>query len=98
MARDEKFSFRPDFSDAGQKSGDGEGASYLWFSPVGEPESRLRYAVIDDELDGMLQIEPGEGRFKKGLKAWCYRSEEGDEHTEWVVLKTRPNRIDLKQV
>ena len=98
MGRDDNFSFRPDFSDAGQKSSDGDGAEFVWFSPVEEPESRLRYAVIEKEDGGVLKIEPGEGRFKKGLKAWCFVSEEAEEHTEWLVLKTRPNRIDLKQI
>lgn len=97
MQREDKFSFRPDFSDAGSKSAESDDATFTWFSPVDEPESKHRYAVIKEE-DGVLQIQPGEGRFKKGLKAWRYAKEDTEEHTVWGVLKVRPNRIDLKQV
>jgi len=95
MPRDENFTFRPDFSDAGAKSAESTDASFVWFSPPEEPETRYRYAVIKEE-GGLLQIQPGEGRFKKGLRAWRYKGEETEDHTEWVVVKTRPNRIDLK--
>jgi hypothetical protein len=97
MARDEKFTFRPDFSDAGSKDAEGEGALFTWFGPEDESETRLRYAVIKEE-GGLLQIQPGEGRFRKGLKAWRYAAEDANEHTVWGVLKARPNRIDLKQL
>ncbi|MAB91161.1 MAG: hypothetical protein VX913_16015 [Planctomycetota bacterium] len=95
MPRDEKSPFRPDLSDAGSINAEGDGATFTWFGPEDEPETRMRYAVIKEE-DGLLQIQPGEGRFRKGLKAWRYATEDADAHTAWGVLKTRPNRIDLK--
>jgi hypothetical protein len=53
--------------------------------------------VIKEE-EGILSIAPGEGRFKKGLTALRYESEDAAESTTWLVLKTRPNRIDLRKV
>jgi len=90
-----KDSFRPDKSHAGEKSKESQEAVWAWFSPVGEPRARHRYAVIKEE-EGVLSIQPDEGRFKKGLKAVRYDSEEEQEGREYVVLKTRPNRIDLQ--
>lgn len=97
MPRDENFTFRPDFSDAGSKSEESSDARFTWFSPPEEPETRYRYAVIKEEGD-LLQIQPAEGRFKKGLQAWRYDCEETEKYTVWAVVKTRPNRIDLKAV
>ena len=96
MARGEEFKFRPDFKDAGSKSQEGDDAVWTWFSPPDEADSRHKYAVIKEE-DGLLQIQPGEGRFKKGLKAVRYKSEDSKTGKTWLVLKTRPNRIDLKR-
>ncbi len=59
--------FGPDKGESGTKSTEGSDAVFAWFGPEGDPETRYRYAVIKDE-DGILSIEPGEGRFKKGLK------------------------------
>jgi len=97
MPREENFTFRPDFSKAGSKENEGEGALFTWFSPPDEGGGRFRYAVIKEE-DGVLSIQPDEGRFKKGLEAWRWVSEEGDGHTAWVVTKVRPNRVDLRPV
>lgn len=96
MARDDSI-FKPDLSKAGSKSKEGDGANWTWFSPPGEPDHRFRYAVIKEE-GGLCQILPDEARFKKGLKAWRFAGEEETDHTVWMVLKTKPNRIDLKQV
>lgn len=90
----DNLNFRPDKRELGMKSKEGGDATYTWFSPAGEPEHRLRYAVIKEE-DGLLQVLPDEGRFKKGLPAWRFDSEEGGSHTVWVVTKVRPNRVDL---
>lgn len=97
MSREENFTFRPDFSEAGESGIESSDASFTWFSPPEEPETRYRYAVIKDEGD-LLQIQPSEGRFKKGLKAWRYKGEETEKYSVWVVVKTRPNRIDLAPV
>ena len=90
----EDFTYRPDLSDAGQKSKESNSAKFTWFSPVDEPEARFRYAIIKEEKS-LLQIMPAEGRFKKGLMAWRFKDEESDKHTVWQVTKVRPNRIDL---
>ncbi|HMS18230.1 MAG TPA: hypothetical protein PKA37_15405 [Planctomycetota bacterium] len=90
----EDFNFRPNKSELGFKTKIADGAQFAWFSPVEEPEHRLRYAVIKEEA-GVLQILPTEGRFKKGLDAWRFADEEAEEHTVWTVAKVRPNRIDL---
>ncbi|MAE95250.1 MAG: hypothetical protein CL910_11370 [Deltaproteobacteria bacterium] len=95
MPKEDNFTFKPDFSDAGSKSAEGDGAQWTWFSPVDENETRMRYPIIKEE-DGILSILPDEGRFKRGLMAWRYPSEEAEDHTVWLVLKVRPNRIDLR--
>lgn len=93
MVKEEPFK-GPDPRDAGVKGKEGPGAVFTWFGPVDEPQTRFRYAVIKEE-EGVLSIEPGEGRFKKGLQAVRYTSEEATEGTRWLVVKTRHNRIDL---
>lgn len=96
MQKDDPFPFIPKRGDAGVKSTEGDDAVFAWFSPVDDPETRFKYAVIKEE-NGIVSIEPGEGRFKKGLKAARWASNEADECTTWLVLKTKSNRIDLKQ-
>ena len=93
----EKSPFSPDKSDAGMTSKESEKAVFTWFGPVGEPQVRYRYAVIKEE-DGILSIQPGEGRFKKGLKAVRYESEDAESGSTWLVVKVRNNRIDLQPV
>ncbi len=88
--------FTLDKSKAGAKTAESEEAVFTWFSPVDAPKSRFRYAVIKEE-GGVVSIQPGEGRFKKGLTALRWTAEKEGESAVWVVLKTRPNRIDLKR-
>jgi len=87
--------FAPDMRAAGEKSIEGTDAVFTWFGPEGEAFTRHRYAVIKEEA-GVLSIQPGEGRFKKGLKAIRYTDEKTEDGAVYRVLKTRPNRIDLK--
>lgn len=89
-------SLRPDPSLAGAKSKTSDDARVTWFGPVGEPSVRFRYGILEEEGD-LLSVLPGEGRFKKGLKAVRYGSEEAEEGELYVVLKTRPSRIDLRR-
>jgi hypothetical protein len=93
----EDFSFRPKKSELGEKSTEAPGAKFVWLSPVEEPEHRFRYAVIKDEK-ALLQIQPNEGRFKKGLSAWRFESDEAEEHSVWLVSKVKPNRVDLTKI
>ena len=94
--RDKELPFAPDRSEAGLKTSESSDAVFTWFGPTGEPGTRFRYAVIKEE-GGLLSIQPAEGRFKKGLNAIRYLDEEAKEGTTWLVLKTRPNRIDLRK-
>jgi hypothetical protein len=96
MTQEDRINFRPDLSKAGEKGTEASDAVFTWFSPVEDPASKIRYAVIKEE-DGVLSIQPGEGRFKRGLQAWRFADQDGEDHTVWVVLKTRPNRIDLEK-
>lgn len=73
-----------------------DAAEFAWFSPVGD-DQRYRFLVVREE-DENLSILPGEGRFKRGLRAWRWDAAEGGEHVTYVVLKTRHNRIDLRRV
>ena len=92
----EEQPFRPDKRNSGVKSTESTDAVFTWFGPVDAPKTRFRYAVVKEE-DGVLSIQPGEGRFKSGLKAVRYDSQDAEDGAEWVVVKTRPTRIDLKQ-
>lgn len=92
----QKPGFAPDLSKAGAKSTEAESAVFTWFSPVDEPELRFRYAVIKEEGD-KLSIQPGEARFKKGWPALRWTADKDGESTKWIVLKTKPNRIDLER-
>ncbi len=69
-------------------------AVFTWFGPEGV-ESRFRFLVLKEE-GALLSVLPGEGRFKKGLHAWRWDADEGGDPSEYVVLKTRGNRIDLR--
>lgn len=73
-----------------------DAAEFTWFSPVDE-DQRYRFLVLR-EGEGTLSILPGEGRFKRGLRAWRWDAAEGGSHETYVVLKTRHNRIDLQRV
>jgi hypothetical protein len=80
--------------DDAKKHPDGE-AEFTYFGPVGDP-NRFRFLVLREDGD-LISILPGEGRFKKGLHAWRWEEDEGGEPTDYLVLKTRSNRIDLKR-
>ena len=71
-----------------------ESGNFAWFGPVEDGGIRFRYAVIREE-GAEISIQPGEARFKKGLKALRWPDREGGTSTTWMVAKTRPNRIDL---
>lgn len=73
---------------------DSAAANFTWFGPTDDDAIRFRYAVIREEA-AEVSIQPGEARFKKGLKALRWPDREGGTSTTWLVAKTRPNRIDL---
>ncbi len=79
-----------------QKHPAGE-AVFTYFGPVGTTQ-RFRFLVLKEAGD-LLSILPGaEARFKTGLKALRWDQAEGGESTNYLVLKTRPNRIDLRKI
>jgi len=72
-------------------------AVFTYFGPVGTTQ-RFRFLVLKDAGE-LLSVLPGsEGRFKTGLKALRWDEAEGGASTEYLVLKTRPNRIDLRKI
>jgi hypothetical protein len=72
-------------------------AVFTWFGPVGTT-ARFRFLVLKEAGD-LLSLLPGaEARFKTGLKAVRWDQAEGGESTTYLVLKTRPNRIDLRKI
>jgi hypothetical protein len=71
-------------------------AQFTWFGPV-DAQDRFRFLVVREDGDD-ISILPGEGRFKKGLRAWRWDAAEGGEHETYVVQKTKHNRIDLRRV
>ena len=94
MPQDAFKPFRPDRRLAGVKTKESETAVFTWFGPEGEPDTKFRYAVIQEEGD-KISIQPAEARFKTGLTAIRYAAEADVEGTVYVVGKTRPSRIDL---
>jgi hypothetical protein len=79
-----------------QRSPSGE-AVFTYFGPVGTTQ-RFRFLVLKEAGD-LLSVLPGtDARFKTGLKALRWDEPEGGTSTEYLVLKTRPNRIDLRKL
>jgi hypothetical protein len=80
---------------SGQKN-PAEDAVFTYFGPVGTTQ-RFRFLVLKEAGD-LLSVLPGaEARFKTGLKALRWDAAEGGTSTSYMVLKTKPNRIDLRK-
>ncbi len=74
----------------------GDDAVFTYFGPEGTTQ-RFRFLVLKEAGD-LLSVLPGaEARFKVGLKALRWNQAEGGESSNYMVLKTRPNRIDLRK-
>ncbi len=72
-------------------------ATYAYFGPV-ETTDRFRFLVVREAGD-LISVQPSsEGRFKTGLKALRWSEAKGGESTTYIVVKTRPNRIDLRRI
>ncbi len=72
-------------------------AVFTYFGPVGTTQ-RFRFLVLR-EAGEFLSVLPGsEARFKTGLEALRWEGPEGGTSTTYLVLKTRPNRIDLRKI
>jgi hypothetical protein len=72
-------------------------AVFTYFGPVGTTQ-RYRFMVLKEAGDLMSLLPGAEARFKTGLKAVRWDQAEGGTSTEYLVLKTRPNRIDLRKL
>jgi hypothetical protein len=74
-----------------------EEAVFTYFGPYGATE-RFRFLVLK-EAGAFISVLPGrDGRFKTGLRALRWETAEGGKPTTYVVVKTRPNRIDLRRL
>jgi hypothetical protein len=74
-----------------------EEAVFTYFGPVGTTQ-RYRFLVLKEAGD-LISVLPGaDSRFKTGLKAVRWDQAEGGASTSYLVLKTRPNRIDLRKI
>ena len=74
-----------------------EEAVFTYFGPVGTTQ-RYRFLVLKEAGD-LISVLPGaDARFKTGLKAIRWDQAEGGVSTTYMVLKTRPNRIDLRKI
>jgi hypothetical protein len=72
-------------------------AVFTYFGPEGVTQ-RFRFLVLKEAGD-LLSVLPGaEAKFKTGLKAWRWEQVEGGKPTTYLVLKTKPNRIDLRKL
>ena len=81
---------------AGQRNPATE-AVFTYFGPVGTTQ-RFRFMVLK-EAGELLSVLPGAERsFKTGLKALRWDQAEGGDATTYMVLKTKPNRIDLRKI
>jgi hypothetical protein len=69
--------------------------SVTWFGPP-DTDQRFRYGVIKEEK-GVLSLQPGPIKFKKGLTCLRWDAAEGGKSTVYLVLKTTPTRVDLRK-
>jgi hypothetical protein len=72
-------------------------AVYTWFGPVDTTE-RFRFLVVKEAGDLVSVLPNSDGRFKTGLKALRWTEAKDGTSTTWLVVKTRPNRIDLRKI
>ena len=95
MAQPNDFLVKRDEKSAGKNPADE--AVFTYFGPVGTTQ-RFRFLVLKEGGE-LVSVLPGsEGRFKTGLKALRWDEPEGGSSTTYLVLKTRPNRIDLRKI
>jgi len=95
MAQPNDFLVKREEKSAGKNPA--EEAVFTYLGPVGTTQ-RFRFLVLKEAGD-LLSVLPGsESRFKTGLKALRWKEPEGGAWTTYLVLKTRPNRIDLRRI
>ena len=74
-----------------------EEAVFTYFGPIGTTQ-RFRFLVLKEAGD-LLSLQPGsDARFKTGLKALRWDAAEGGTSANYLVLKTKTNRIDLRKI
>jgi hypothetical protein len=74
-----------------------EEAVFTWFGPVGTTQ-RFRFLVLKEAGETLSVLPGAEARFKTGLKALRWDAAEGGTSAEYLVVKTKPNRIDLRRL
>ena len=79
-----------------QKNPAGE-AVFTFFGPIGTTQ-RFRFLVLKETGDTISLLPGSEARFKTGLKAMRWDQAEGGTSTNYLVLKTKANRIDLRKI
>ena len=95
MARQNDFLIKREDNNA--LAGATDTSTFTYFGPVGTTQ-RFRFVVLKEGGD-LLSVLPGaEARFKVGLRALRWDAPEGGVSTTYMVLKTRPNRIDLRKL
>lgn len=71
-------------------------APYAYFGPVGVKD-RFRFLVVREEGENVSVQPIADAKFKVGLDAWRWTEPEGGTAVRWIVVKTTPNRVDLRK-
>jgi hypothetical protein len=72
-------------------------AVFAWFGPV-DVQDRYRFLVVREAGDDVSVAPISDAKFKVGLKAWRWKEREGGTPETYVVVKTKPTRVDLRRV
>ncbi len=74
-----------------------EDAVFTYFGPE-DAQERFRFLVVREGGDLISILPSGDARFKTGWKALRWEKAEGGEPTTYLVVKTRPRRVDLRKL
>ena len=72
-------------------------AQFTYFGPVGV-QDRYRFLVVKETGDDISVTPIRDAKFSVGLQAWRWKEAEGGSPETWLVIKTKPSRVDLKRV
>jgi len=72
-------------------------AVFTWFGPV-DVQERFRFLVVREAGDDISVSPITDAKFKVGLKAWRWKEREGGTPEPYVVVKTKPTRVDLRRL
>jgi hypothetical protein len=71
-------------------------AVFTWFGPT-DVQDRWRFLVEREAGDDISVAPIQDAKFKVGLKAWRWKEREGGTPETYVVVKTKPTRVDLRR-